>query len=117
IIINEVLFNPNTGGADFVEIYNNSEKYINLKGWMLANTAIEKESGKSLIANRKAILDYNHLFAPREFIVLTTDIADIHKHYPRSVGGKIIPMSSFPSFPDVEGTVVLLSEKNEVIDR
>ncbi len=117
VIINEVLFNPNTGGADFVEIYNNSANYIDLKDWNLANIAIEKESGKPLIANRKIILDHHRLLAPKEFLVLTPDIADIYKNYPRAVESKMIQLGSFPSFPDDAGSVVILNEKNVVIDR
>ncbi|HEY5826377.1 MAG TPA: lamin tail domain-containing protein, partial [Cyclobacteriaceae bacterium] len=37
ILINEILFNPKPTGVDFVEIYNHSPKFINLKNYKLAN--------------------------------------------------------------------------------
>jgi hypothetical protein len=37
VIINEILQNPLTGGQDWIELYNNSDKVINLKDWQLAN--------------------------------------------------------------------------------
>ena len=117
VVINEVLFNPNTGGADFVEIYNNSDKYIDLRNWKLANIAVEKETGKALIANRKDVSDHHYLFAPKQLLVLTEDPADIHKNYPGSTGSEMIRLSGLPSYPDDAGSVVLLDQRNRVIDR
>lgn len=115
VIINEVLFNPRVNGVDFVEIYNNSTKYLNLKGWMLANTSIEQEAGLEIIDNRKAFIKEDFLFGPREFLVLTSSIDKTLENYPQ--GKNMLEMSALPSYPDKEGTVIVLNEANKQIDR
>src|SRR5690606_6855371 len=39
LAINEILFNPKAGVPKFVEIYNQSSKFVDLAGWKLANIA------------------------------------------------------------------------------
>lgn len=115
VIINEVLFNPKVNGVDFVEIYNNSTKYLNLKEWMLANTSIENETGLEMIDNRKAFTKEDLLFGPGEFLVLTSSIDKTLASFPQ--GENMLEMSSLPSYPDKEGTVIVLNSANEQIDR
>lgn len=116
IVINEILFNPRTGGVDFVELYNNTGTYINLRNWTLANIDVEKESGLSIISNRDQISGFNYLLAPQGFVAITTDVPNLHQNYPKSIGNPMIEMNGYPSFPDDAGTVVVLNDKNEVVD-
>jgi hypothetical protein len=97
IIINEVLFNPRPGGADFVEIYNRSDKYIDLKGWRLSNEN----------------LDTNYVMSPSGYLVLTTSVPDTQMNYPSAVS--LFGMS-LPSMPDDEGVIDLIDSKGDTID-
>ncbi|MCO6499968.1 MAG: lamin tail domain-containing protein [Vicingus serpentipes] len=110
LIINEVLFNPFIGGSDFVELYNNSNKIINLKGWNLAN--LERDS----IDNYKLITDTFRLIFPKEFILLSKDVYNISTEYVNSVESTFLKMTSFPTYNNDEGDVYLLDVSNQVID-
>jgi hypothetical protein len=110
IALNEILFNPRTGGAKFVEIYNSSDKYINLKNWKLANIA----NGE--IANRRVISSHDLIIDPLSFIVLTTDITLLASHFPKGNTEAFIQMT-LPSYPISSGSVVLLTPEEDIIER
>ena len=101
LIINEVLFNPFTGGDDFVEIYNNSEKYIDLYNWKLANW------DDGITDNFKAITSH-HLMSPGDYIVLTKDSSDIQSNYLNSIFGNFVQLTSLPTYSNDSGTVFLV---------
>ncbi|MBC7389984.1 MAG: lamin tail domain-containing protein, partial [Opitutaceae bacterium] len=65
ILINELLFNPYPFGADFIEIYNNSNKVIDLKGWKCANLK------NDTVANKSVIFSSTFLLKPYEYLALT----------------------------------------------
>ena len=111
VVINEILFNPRPGGADFVELVNRSDKYINLKNWQLANIIADT------VSNTRTITTANYIVAPGQYVVLTSDAGNIKTNYPASPEGNFIGMSSLPSYPDASGSVVLLQPDKKVADR
>ncbi|WP_209331377.1 lamin tail domain-containing protein [Lunatimonas salinarum] len=110
IVLNEILFNPRTGGPKFVEIYNASEKYIDLKNWKLANVA----NGE--VANRRVISGHTDILLPGMFRVFTTDAGLLHQHYPRGLVDTFHEMS-LPSYPIGSGTVILLNPDETIQER
>ena len=109
LFINEILFNPRPGGVDFVEVINVSAKYINLKGWSLAN----REDGAN--TNLKLITTKDQIIPPQEFVVFTTDGAVIKSEYPNAIE-KSLFNTTLPSLSDDAGSLVLLSEQGTEVD-
>ncbi|MFP5471617.1 MAG: lamin tail domain-containing protein [Bacteroidia bacterium] len=109
IIINEVLFNPFTGGADFVELYNNSSKVLNLKGLHLAN----EEDG---VTDNFETIEEFRLLNPGDFIVISEDTTNIKENYLSSVAGKFL-QSDLPTYSDSEGIVIVALVDSTIGDR
>lgn len=112
ILINEVLFNPFSGGTDFVELVNVSEQAVPVHRLMLASRKEETLELKqvSTVSAEKRYLK------PGEFLVCTKDPAIVLGQYITSNAASFCAMKSFPSYPDDSGTVVLLNDSLDVLD-
>ncbi len=104
IVINEVLFNPQTGGVDFVELYNRSEKIIDISNLLIANRDTNKQIDKVVPVSN------NFLLLPDQYVVLTSDPEDIKSRYDVE-NPKAMVSVDLPTYPDKEGTVVLYYTK------
>lgn len=109
VVINEILFNPRSFGVDFLELYNRSGKYLNLKNWRIGNY----DNG---VINLEAITASDFLFPPQAILAFTTDPLTVKSHYPAANLGLLIKVNSMPSFPDSEGSVSLVDDQGTVID-
>ncbi len=108
VIINEILQNPKNGGQDWIELYNNSSKVINLKDWQLANF------DDDTIANFKTIFD-NFLLEPNEYVVVGKDSNFVKMNYPFAVPGRFL-YAELPSYNNDSGSVYLIYNQ-EVIEK
>ena len=111
VVINEVLFNPRSGGVDFVEVVNRSAKYINIANWQLGNLTPDSAADKSILTTN------THILAPQEYLVLTTRPDIVQTHYPKANPAAFLRLSRLPSYPDEQGIVLLLNADNTLIDR
>ena len=103
IVINEILFNPKPNGVDFVELYNNSQKFIDLSELQIGNV----EAG--IVSNVKQITSSPRILLPHNYVVLTTDSSSTKNDYPNTVSSTLLEVSSLPSMNNDEGTVILVS--------
>lgn len=111
VIINEILFNPKTDGTDFVEIYNRSNKIINLSSLILAN-----RSSTGVISNLKQLSVQNVAIFPGEYLVLSEDETSVKRQYTAKNLSAFINLSSLPSYPDDKGIIVLVNNTGAVVD-
>jgi hypothetical protein len=105
ILISEVLSNPRAGGVDFVEIYNNTNQILDLKELQLANADV---SGNA--ANIKNLSATSIYMAAKTYWVLTTNPTIIKQQYDAKFSNQFIQMSSFPSYNNDKGSVILLGK-------
>lgn len=109
LIINELLYDPGTGGSDFIELHNRSQKVLNLKNYYLANF------DNDTIANIKVIPENVYLF-PGEYKVFTSDSAFQLMQFPAAVAGRFYEMS-IPAMNNDSGTVYVFSADSTMLDK
>lgn len=101
-VINEVLFNPFTGGSDYVEIVNVTNRPLNLKGWQLAN--YDEEDG---LSNHKVITEEIYTVEAGGYVLVTEDTTDVMMNYIQHGVNNFIE-ADMPSYNNDSGTVYLL---------
>jgi Lamin Tail Domain len=106
VVINEILFNPPSGGHDYVELFNRSDKNIDVGKLLLAN-----RDGNNRISSISPISSFPYPLFPSEYIALTTGESWIRKKYMLPNQAKILELVSLPTYPDEEGEVVLLNQR------
>jgi hypothetical protein len=112
IVINEILFNPYTGGVDFVELYNNSDKTIDLNKIRIANrNRTSLEINENYLASDSA-----WLLLPRSYAVLTDNPKLVSQFYYVENPNLMVWTRRVPAYPNDNGYVVLFNELNEIID-
>jgi hypothetical protein len=114
VVINEVLFNPFTGASsDYAEIYNRSPKYIDLQLWSLANYDDKTDT----ISSIREIITTPRLLAPKAFALMSKSGEEIAQFYSQHNKASFIDMASLPAYNNSDGSVVLLNDSGEIIDR
>ena len=114
VVINEVLFNPADDGVDFVEIYNRSEKIIDIKDLKLGTIEINQFEPNDTVF--KSVSDENALLLSGSYLSLTTDPMKVQEQYFTENPGGFVWMNSFPAYNNDAGAVILSSSNDIVID-
>ena len=112
LLINEVLFHPKNGGVDYVELYNNSDKIIDLKNLFLASWDEEDQNWDNI----KEIAPLGFLVFPKEYYILTTDAEIVKQQYYVQEARNIVQVYSMPTMSNTEGDIFLINTSLQMID-
>jgi hypothetical protein len=114
IIINEVLFNPIDDGVDFVEVYNNSEKIIDIADLYLGT--VEENQFEPNDTVYKTVSEESKLSLTGQFLVLTKDQNKVKNQYFTENPDGFVNMESFPTYKNEEGVVILSTKNGDILD-
>jgi hypothetical protein len=114
LVINEVLFDPNVGGTDFVEIYNNSQKVIDLKTILLCS----QDTILNTLTELNVIAPEGYLLFPSQYLVLSESSAAVAMQYPIPTDlNRCLEMANIPAM-NVSGDIVVLADTGfHIIDK
>lgn len=111
LVINEILFDPPTGGSDFIELHNSSNALINVRDLMIG-----ARNAGGTIGNAVMVSDKDHHLFPGDFLILSADTGFVKRQWPKSIKQKMIRVKSLPSLPDDTGNCLVMNKQGKVID-
>lgn len=108
LVINEVLFNPRTGGVDFVELYNPSAKILNIQGLRLRNNAISSGTISTTVATAYVLL-------PNTYVAITPNAATLSSEYTIADAATILE-NDLPSLGNEFGNITISNTAIAYVD-
>lgn len=105
VVINEVLFDPNSGGVDFVELYNRSDKTINLKNLRIGSM----DTLTNTLKDTEKITDEGFLLFPQNYVVISESSNIIKQQYATTNPKGFLDIEDLPSM-NTDNDVVTLSD-------
>lgn len=112
VVINEILFNARTGGVEFVEIYNASQKVIDLKNMKISKESLPDHS----VSTSAVITTSTHIFLPGEYLVLSDDFSKIKSQYNTENPNAFLNMN-LPDLLTDEDIVLVADANSNTIDQ
>lgn len=109
VLLSEILFNPYPEGCDFVEVYNNSDKVINLASLKVST----RRSNGNLYAQKFLP---ERLLLPKDYAVICSSVEQICNYYDCAESDRFVVIEKLPAYGNESGVVVLLDKNENVID-
>lgn len=111
LVINEILYNTDEGVGEYVEVFNKSNKVINL-----ANICITSRLGSGQLKAPRAVTADSILLFPYKYLLISNDIRSVCSVYSCGEADGVRCDTVLPTLPNKEGNVVLCTANTYVLD-
>ncbi|MBB6462681.1 lamin tail domain-containing protein [Flammeovirga kamogawensis] len=110
LYLSELLFDPSILNEDFVEIYNASSGYINLKNYKIGNINNEGVSDFKKLSTKSLFMP------PKTWYVFTNNVDKLLNFYPSALSTHVFELT-LPSYPNKEGGLILTDHHNKILEQ
>lgn len=110
LIINELLFDPPPEGADYLELFNRSNRIIDLRELFTSN-----RNAAGQLVNTKVISLSPFLLFPGQYLALSENTEWVKRAYTIRDGLALLN-TGLPSLPNDQGSIVLTNAAGQVVD-
>lgn len=111
LLFSEVLFNPSSGGSEYAEIFNRSDKVIDLSTLRFST---RKSADSSIYSSKKLSTESLFIF-PGEYKVITDDREGVCSFYSCPDENAFVLLNSMPGLRNENGCVVLFRSKDSLV--
>ncbi|MCB9246835.1 MAG: lamin tail domain-containing protein [Flavobacteriales bacterium] len=111
LFLSEILFNPVSGGSDFIEIYNLSDLLLDA-----SELFVFSKDSTAALEHYKPLTIERTLLPPRSFTAFSSSPNWARAYYQVPDSSRIIHCKYLPSLPDKTGNVGLANVQGEVLD-
>ncbi|MDR1591513.1 MAG: lamin tail domain-containing protein [Prevotellaceae bacterium] len=109
VVINELLFNPVENCPSYVELFNVSDKTLDLSTLYLTR----RRNGT--LESKFAVSTDRLLFSPKQYLLITPDVQTLCTYYPCPQDGFFVA-ATLPLTPNTEGNITLILTNGTEID-
>jgi hypothetical protein len=113
IVINEIMYDPGVGKSEFIELYNRSSDFYDLRNIYLSveNTTSGTKKQKTQLS------ETGILFSPNQYIVLTSDKKQLLTQFPLLSKTCVVELKRFPALSNEGGMLFLTDTLGQNIDK
>ena len=108
LLVSELLYQPFSGEAEYVELYNPADTAVDLAGYRIVRVLHDSLATHYPLPS--------HSVAPHSFVVLTRDAASVTSRYDVKYPPHLVECA-LPTYPNDGGSVVVATPDTLVVDR
>lgn len=101
LLLSEILADPKPEGEDFIELYNNSDNYLQLSGLIVRNTA----------RNEQKMINTSHIIAPGDYLAISENVQALQEIYKPPLFANFLE-NELPALNIASGNVSIYSSTN-----
>ncbi|MBE0650919.1 MAG: lamin tail domain-containing protein [Bacteroidales bacterium] len=111
LVINEVLPDPFAGGVDYLELYNNSDKVLDLSNLQVGYVRSSTSDTSFYPVSTEQMLMF-----PASYILLSSSPETVKEQYTTFSSDNFLKMERFPNFNSEQGGILLKENSGLLVD-